>query len=66
MSAAVEAPAAMQPLQLEAGVPPQPAAEAKLQGPEEDLKASLKVGPRSRRRARASLASAQQAAAGLG
>lgn len=47
MASAVQSPLAAQPpppaLQPEAGVPPQPAAEAKLQGLEEDLKASLKV-----------------------
>ena len=46
MSSAVESPVVAQPplaLQPEAGVPPQPAAEAKQQGLEEDLKASLKV-----------------------
>ncbi|KAI7837185.1 hypothetical protein COHA_008978 [Chlorella ohadii] len=45
MSSALESPlVAQQPpaLQPEAGVPPQPAAEAKQQGLEEDLKASLK------------------------
>ncbi|PRW60485.1 E3 ubiquitin- ligase RNF185 isoform X1 [Chlorella sorokiniana] len=46
MSSAVESPLAAQPLpalQPEAGVPPQPAAEAKQQqGLEEDVKASLK------------------------